>query len=94
MSNKLGTLTYPVYLIHNVFGATLIAKFATEENKVLVYIATVIILLVTAFIMNNLIENGLSRYWKLFFNSTLGRFVSIIDFSQHKQQRSKVKDIQ
>lgn len=93
MSKTLGALTYPVYLIHNVFGASLIAKFAAEDNKILVYLTTVFIVLLTAFMMNKLIEKNLSSCWKSLLNSTLGRFILKIQFNQKNKKKFKLTSL-
>ena len=79
LSNTLGALTYPVYLIHAHFGYMFISQFATEKNKQFIYLLTVLIVISTAFIMHKLIELRLSSLWKWLFKSTLGQVITVID---------------
>ena len=79
MSKLAGALTYPVYLIHAHFGYMFISKFATEENKIFIYILTFFIVFLVALFIHKVIEVRLSHIWKELFNLTLGR---VVDFSQ------------
>lgn len=77
-SKTLGALTYPVYLIHAHFGYMFITRYATEENKIFVYIITVSIVLIVSYFMYKVIETGLSKVWKVLFMSTLYKFINKI----------------
>lgn len=77
-SSLAGALTYPVYLIHAHFGYMLISRFATEENKVWVYLGTFGLVLVIAFLMHKIIEVRFSYLWKNLFNATLGRMINYL----------------
>lgn len=80
MSKLAGALTYPIYLIHAHFGYMFISKFATEDNKVFIYILTGLIVFLVALFIHKVIEVRLSALWKGLFNLTLGRAV---DFFQN-----------
>ena len=73
-----GALTYPIYLIHAHFGYMLISKFATEENKVLMYVMTFSLVLAIAFFIHKVIEVRFAHVWKNLFISTVGRFVDFL----------------
>lgn len=73
----LGALTYPIYLIHAHFGYMFISRFANEENKVFIYILTMLIVFVVAYVMHQLIEVKMAALWKSLFQSTLGRVTAI-----------------
>ncbi len=75
MSRLAGALTYPVYLIHAHFGYMILNRYATDENKVVVYLLTIATVLLIAFGMHYLIETRLHSVWKNLFESTLGRFL-------------------
>lgn len=72
LSNLLGGLTYPVYLIHAYFGYIVINWLATDENKVLVYGLTLLVVIVVAMFMHIIIEKKWRIFWLALFNSTLG----------------------
>jgi len=72
-SRLLGELTYPIYLIHAHFGYMFLSEFATEENKIYVYVLTVLIVIVSAFLINLIFEKKLALFWKLFFLEIVGK---------------------
>jgi peptidoglycan/LPS O-acetylase OafA/YrhL len=71
-SRFLGSLTYPVYLIHGNIGYILINRFATEDNKFVIYLMTLAIIIMIAVMMNKIIEVKCHHLWKKWFNATLG----------------------
>lgn len=73
----LGALTYPIYLIHAHFGYMFISRFATEGNKVFIYILTTLIVFVVAYVMHHIIEVRMAGFWKPLFQQTLGRVTAI-----------------
>jgi len=75
LSQTLGSLTYPVYLIHAHFGYMFISKFATEENKFVIYITTISIVLSVSYFMHKVIEVRFSHVWKILFMSTLYKVI-------------------
>jgi peptidoglycan/LPS O-acetylase OafA/YrhL len=75
MATTLGAMTYPVYLIHAHIGYMIISKFATEENKWLVYALTFMIVCSIAFIIHKLVEVKLSVFWKKIFSASLGMII-------------------
>jgi peptidoglycan/LPS O-acetylase OafA/YrhL len=74
-SKTLGALTYPVYLIHAHFGYMFISKYATEDNKIFIYIVTVSIVLTVSYFMHKFIEVRLSNVWKALFMGTLYKVI-------------------
>ncbi len=78
MSRTLGSLTCPVYLIHGNIGYILINKFASEDNKFVVYFITVGIVLLIAYFIHTIIEVKLSPMWRNFFNASVGAGVIAI----------------
>jgi peptidoglycan/LPS O-acetylase OafA/YrhL len=71
----IGSLTYTVYLIHAHFGYIILNRFATQENKFIVYLLLVPSVLIIAYIIHMLIEVKLAVFWRKLFSSTLGAFV-------------------
>lgn len=78
MSRTAGALTYPIYLIHAHFGYMFISRFATEENKIAIYILTASIVFVVAYLMHLVVEKRLHYIWKSLFGITLEKPLSYI----------------
>jgi peptidoglycan/LPS O-acetylase OafA/YrhL len=78
-SKTLGALTYPIYLIHAHFGYMFISKYATEENKIIIYLATIFIVLSVSYFMYKVIETHFSRFWKALFMTTLYKVISKVE---------------
>jgi peptidoglycan/LPS O-acetylase OafA/YrhL len=74
-SKMLGALTYPVYLIHAHFGYMFISKYGTEENKILIYLVTISIVLSVSYFMHKVIEGHFSKIWNKLFMSTVYRLI-------------------
>lgn len=86
MSRMAGALTYSIYLIHAHFGYMFLSQFATEENKVLMYLLTVSIVLTTALAIHLLIEKRLHFVWKKLFHHTIGLPLNHAQTLQRKAQ--------
>lgn len=78
MSGVAGALTYPMYLMHAHFGYMFINQFATEENKIVIYISTILIIMAVSFLIHEVIEVRFSYFWRNIFNLTVGRFVDFL----------------
>jgi peptidoglycan/LPS O-acetylase OafA/YrhL len=74
-SKTLGALTYPVYLIHAHFGYMFISKYGTEENKTLIYLLTISIVLLVSYFMHRVIEVRLSNVWRQLFMVSLYQII-------------------
>lgn len=74
----LSALTYPIYLIHAHFGYMVINKFATESNKIFVYLITILIVFIVAYFMHKIIEVKFSFLWKKLFNFCIGNPITIL----------------
>lgn len=77
-SQTLGSLTYPIYLIHSHFGYLFISKYGSEDNKIFIYITAISIVLLISYLMHRIIEVNLSRLWNKIFMSTLYRVISLM----------------
>ncbi|CAI0924036.1 acyltransferase family protein [Serratia liquefaciens] len=75
-SKLAGALTYPVYLIHAHFGYMMLNKFATNENKIFVYIAIITTVFIIASLMHFIIEKRLSFVWKALFSTVIEKPVT------------------
>ncbi|WP_341217773.1 acyltransferase [Neptunomonas phycophila] len=79
MSSLLGGVTYPIYLIHAYFGYIIIDNIATESNKFMVYIFTLVIVMIIALFMNLFVEQYFNKFWKRFFFYTLTCPLSLLE---------------
>jgi peptidoglycan/LPS O-acetylase OafA/YrhL len=77
-SSLLGALTYPIYLVHAHFGYMFISRFATEQNKIFIYIATLAIVFTVAYLMHTIIEVKYRIKWKSFFQYSVGKPVDVL----------------
>lgn len=71
-SRLAGALTYPVYLIHAHIGYMMLNHFATEQNKVLVYLLCLASVLCLAYLIHIFAERKPAAYWEEMFSRTLG----------------------
>jgi peptidoglycan/LPS O-acetylase OafA/YrhL len=71
-SRLLGSLTYPVYLVHTQFGYVMLNAFATDSNKWLVYPLILGAILAMAYLLHVVIERRLKRFWFRFFDKAAG----------------------
>jgi len=83
-SKVLGALTFPVYLIHAHFGYMMLSEYATEENKVILYILIIMAVISVSYFMNKIIEIRLSNVWKSLFMLTLYRVVALLQIPINK----------
>lgn len=86
MSRTLGALTYPTYLIHAHFGYMFLSRFATEQNKALVYAITVTVVLAVAYAMHVFIEVRMHWIWKKAFSESIGRLITELQAAPRKVQ--------
>lgn len=66
-SNVLGELTYPVYLIHAHFGYLFLSRYATEQNKWIIYVVVIGIVFAVSYFMIIFIEKKGSPFWRKIF---------------------------
>ncbi|WNC69645.1 acyltransferase [Thalassotalea nanhaiensis] len=78
MSKLAGALTYPIYLIHAHFGFMFLNKFATNNNKILMYILTFLIVLLVSAFMHLVIERRLYQVWKYLFVTLIGKPIQAV----------------
>lgn len=78
-SFTLGALTYPIYLIHAHFGYILINEWATEQNKVYIYLLTISIVIAISYCIHHIVEVKLAPFWKYLLNKTIGKLSTGIE---------------
>ena len=59
-----GTLSYPVYLIHDRLGGLAIARFATESNKYFIYITVVLTAVFLAYLIWHIEKRVMAKFSK------------------------------
>jgi peptidoglycan/LPS O-acetylase OafA/YrhL len=90
-SRLVGGLTYPIYLIHAHFGYMMLAHFADDENKLILYPLTIALVLLVSYAMFRLIEQQGSAFWRRAFGSTLGILVGFITSFVRRLGRAGVR---
>lgn len=67
-ANQVGGMTYPLYLIHAHFGYMFLNKFASNENKSIVYSLLILGVIFISWVMWYVIENKQKKFWDKLFN--------------------------
>lgn len=75
-----GALTYPLYLLHAHIGYILLDRFATEENKWVMYTLVFAFVVALAYALHRVVEKApmSRRFWSGLFTATLGRAVDVL----------------
>lgn len=76
-----GAITYPLYLIHAHFGYMFINQFATEDNKVLISLLSLAIVLFSASVIHFVVEGKLHPIWQNMFKGIVGKPINFIQQS-------------
>lgn len=71
-SRLAGNLTYPVYLIHMHFGYIVLNRLANNDNKYIVILALIFLVVFIALLVNKFIEERFYLLWRSFFEKTIG----------------------
>lgn len=71
-AKELGTVTYPLYLVHQSIGYIIISRFATNQNKISVIAATMTAMIFLGFLVHHISEVKPFRFWKICFNTIFG----------------------
>ncbi|MEJ8801334.1 acyltransferase family protein [Pontibacter sp. H249] len=77
-SSELGTLTYPLYLIHSHIGYIVISKLATEQNKLLVCSLVFLAAIGVSYFLHKVIEVKYASYFTELFRSTIGKTAGLL----------------
>lgn len=72
-SRLAGALTYPLYLVHAHLGYMLLNRFATEENKVMVYGSVFAFVMLMAYLIHRIVEQQWAVHWQRLFRASIGR---------------------
>ena len=75
LSKPMSDLTYPIYLLHAHIGYVVLNSFATTTNAGWVYAMMFVGLLVSAFLLHEIVEVRMSNFWFAFFDRSIGRFL-------------------
>ena len=86
-SKLMGSLTYPLYLVHAHFGYMFISRFATEANKWGIYLLAVSLSMSTAYLIHRFTEKKYAAQWHGLFSRSLGRLVHLVNIQTLKIPR-------
>lgn len=84
----LGALSYPLYLIHAHVGYLLLSTFATENNKHIIYVLIVVLIVLTSYFIHRVIEKKYWKYWNKFFHATVEYPISLIEQKMYPEERT------
>ena len=66
-SNVLGALTYPIYLVHAHFGYLFLSRFATNDNRIAMYLLLLGVVLAVTYAIHVLVEERMAPMWSSLF---------------------------
>jgi len=72
-SQRIGSMTYPLFLLHFSLGMTILYWWINESNKWLLVFGVAVSFVVLAFIIDDLIEFRLRPLWRRVATATVGR---------------------
>lgn len=72
-ARRIGSLTYPLYLLHFHVGLTLMSWWVSEANKWAVLVGVMLVLIALSALIDDVIEFRLRRVWAGFFRATIAR---------------------
>ena len=78
-ASLLGGLSYIIYLIHGHFGYLFLSKFATENNKTVIYFTVVFLVIAASYLIHFFIEKKLSDFWTTLFKNYVEHPVSFLE---------------
>jgi peptidoglycan/LPS O-acetylase OafA/YrhL len=79
-AQRIGSLTYPLYLLHFHVGIVLMRLLAIDEsNKWWVLAAVVAILVAASLVIDDIVEFRMRPFWRRLFGATLARPVAWIE---------------
>ena len=67
LSEVLGKITYPLYLIHAHIGYMLLNMYASDDNKYYLIPLLLLVMIIVSYKIHKLIEVRMHKYWKIFF---------------------------
>lgn len=71
-AQRIGSLTYPMYLLHFTIGLVLIHRFGTEANKYFLLAAITLGMIVASAIIDDVMELRLRKFWTRLADRALG----------------------
>lgn len=79
-AQRIGSLTYPLYLLHFHIGVVLMHQLAIDDsNKWWVLAAVVAVLVAASALIDDIVEFRMRRIWRRLFGATLARPVAWIE---------------
>jgi peptidoglycan/LPS O-acetylase OafA/YrhL len=79
LSRLLGAISYPIYLLHALIGYIIIARVATDANKVAVWGALLVTVLVVSWALHEIVEVRMGPVWRRLGAATVGRGVGLLE---------------
>jgi len=72
-ARRIGSLTYPLYLLHFHVGLTLMSWWVSEANKWVMLVGIMLALIALSVLIDDVIEFRGRRLWSRFFRATIAR---------------------
>lgn len=72
-ARRIGSMTYPLYLIHFSLGLTIFYRWMDESNKWPLLLGTVAFMIAVSFVIDDLMEFRLRWLWKRIATATVAR---------------------
>jgi peptidoglycan/LPS O-acetylase OafA/YrhL len=70
-----GVITYPLYLVHQKIGYTIINRYANEQNKFYIIMLTIAGMIAFSFLIHQNVEYRLKGCWRNFFEKRFGALI-------------------
>jgi len=77
-AQRIGSLTYPLYLLHFHIGLVVISHFGTEANKYLLVTVLCLGMIAASAAIDEVMEMRLRRYWTRLADRTLALFARLL----------------
>lgn len=74
-SDALGKMTYPLYLVHAYFGYMFLSKFATEQNKFILYPLLILIVCLVSYVLSTYVDPKLKTVSRVLFTKLISPVV-------------------
>lgn len=75
----LGALTYPIYLVHAHFGYLFLSRFATNDNRIAMYLLLFGIVLAVTYAMHVVVEERMAPMWSSLFKRIIERPIARLE---------------
>lgn len=78
-AQRIGSLAYPLYLLHFHIGLTLLAWWGNETNKWLILPAVTLLLIAVSALLDDVVEFRMRAWWRRFFGATIARPIAWLE---------------